>query len=663
MLALLLTLLLPLAPAMGGSDRELDEAQRRFLLACQAPDVAAREVALSRLLELDHPGVVVALQRGLAGTLDRLWSTARRTAATRDRVTHGRALLAALRLRSGADSSLTETVTRFEQRLVEDEGDLGRFEIELAQEQAWKRTAEQRVRAWCAGLSRGLAQRALARLVDDAEDATDFSLRRGAIVLVGWLGPPKGTLELLKLLERIYGERVTLLRSLPELEGRVIEEERRLQEVERLAAADPPRAGRRQVQVARAEVQRVRKEAAEPRRKATLCTFLLEAASEAAGASLEREEGKAFDEALRRLVHDIERSKGELAHVRLDVLAHAPQAAVAERLWELALETKAPALLAATIDALAAHGDPRFVDGLVEQHLEHPSWQVRSRTVQALASLRAKAGIEPLIRRLDEEEGRLRTDITRALRSLTGQRFHSDSTLWQAFWAEQGTDFVVPPEPPLGGLFGTRDDSADVTFFGIPTESQNVLFVLDVSLSMSLSIVPRANPDDDPGRGLDLPQANEETRLAVARRELMQALAGIHDGGRFNVVLYATDAWSYADSPCTMSGEERTRVAEFLRTTDAAGATNIFGALRVAFDVALGKGGPLGEPPLDTIYFLSDGRPTTGITLDAEELLSYARQRNVAAGITIHTVGLSGAQDAYLLRRLAQDSGGTWAAR
>ena len=49
--------------------------------------------------------------------------------------------------------------------------------------------------------------------------------------------------------------------------------------------------------------------------------------------------------------------------------------------------------------------------------------------------------------------------------------------------------------------------------------------------------------------------------------------------------------------------------------------------------------------------------------IDPDEILAFVRERNAAAGITIHTVGLSGAQDAYLLKSLAEQNGGSYVAR
>jgi hypothetical protein len=52
-----------------------------------------------------------------------------------------------------------------------------------------------------------------------------------------------------------------------------------------------------------------------------------------------------------------------------------------------------------------------------------------------------------------------------------------------------------------------------------------------------------------------------------------------------------------------------------------------------------------------------------GLVITAEPILRYVREWNRTAGIVIHTIGLSGAQDAYLLRRLAEENGGTYVAR
>ena len=69
------------------------------------------------------------------------------------------------------------------------------------------------------------------------------------------------------------------------------------------------------------------------------------------------------------------------------------------------------------------------------------------------------------------------------------------------------------------------------------------------------------------------------------------------------------------------------------------------------------------RPKVDTIFLLSDGKPSIGISTEPDEILAMVREANQNMGITIHTIGLSGAQDAYLLRTLAEENGGVYAAR
>jgi hypothetical protein len=52
-----------------------------------------------------------------------------------------------------------------------------------------------------------------------------------------------------------------------------------------------------------------------------------------------------------------------------------------------------------------------------------------------------------------------------------------------------------------------------------------------------------------------------------------------------------------------------------------------------------------------------------GLTTQPDEILAYVREKNRSGGIVIHTIGLSGAQDAYLLSELAAQNGGTYSAR
>ena len=218
----------------------------------------------------------------------------------------------------------------------------------------------------------------------------------------------------------------------------------------------------------------------------------------------------------------------------------------------------------------------------------------------------------------------------------------------------------------LAGWLATRAEleGEGVTFFGIRTDSQRVLFVLGVSGSMNWSLVVRDNPYDDPGKTPDLPRAGEMSRLAAAKQDLLKALAGLRDGAVFNLVLYASDVWTWEKGLVEVDPKTREEVKGFVERLTAVGGTNLFGALREAFQLAGTRiGDDWREPPIDTIFVLTDGKPSVGTVLEPDAILSHVREWNRAAGITIHAIGLSGAQDAYLLENLALQNGGKYVAR
>ena len=65
--------------------------------------------------------------------------------------------------------------------------------------------------------------------------------------------------------------------------------------------------------------------------------------------------------------------------------------------------------------------------------------------------------------------------------------------------------------------------------------------------------------------------------------------------------------------------------------------------------------------PLDTIYFLSDGRPSVGKLIDPTEILAEVRKQNELFRIVIHAIAIgdSGSYKGFL-EQLAQENGGVF---
>jgi hypothetical protein len=196
---------------------------------------------------------------------------------------------------------------------------------------------------------------------------------------------------------------------------------------------------------------------------------------------------------------------------------------------------------------------------LIEKHLLDAAWVVKARAIAALAALRSREAIPVMIARLKIEEGRPRSDLSAALTSLTGQNFRGNAELWQRWWNDNEAKFQVPALDASKTALEAAVESVGVSFFGITTESQRVLFVVDCSLSMNFSMTPKNNPGDEPGRPYDTPDESkgEYSRLTAAKRDLEKALGGIRDGGEFNIVCYAADVWAWDDAPAVMSPQTR----------------------------------------------------------------------------------------------------------
>ena len=114
------------------------------------------------------------------------------------------------------------------------------------------------------------------------------------------------------------------------------------------------------------------------------------------------------------------------------------------------------------------------------------------------------------------------------------------------------------------------------------------------------------------------------------------------------------------DATNKMRGE----AAEWVDRLDLAGETNIMGALDAA----------LGDRAADTIYFLSDGSPSTGRITNTVEILGEVKKMNGTRSVEINTIALLGGDGKLyklteskplardFLQKLAEQNGGTYQA-
>lgn len=297
----------------------------------------------------------------------------------------------------------------------------------------------------------------------------------------------------------------------------------------------------------------------------------------------------------------------------------------------------------AAIEAVGRSRDFRHLSA-VRQALAHADWSTRWAAVEALQELRDKAAVPDLIARLGVESERLRLRLAEALWQLTAQPFSQDQQTWQAWWEQNGKDFKVATADALAKAEAAREQKrlarrtvAAAKFYGMNVQSQRVLFVLDVSGSMTAPMQ---------GRYVGKVAAS---RIDVAKAELAAAIEALAPETLFNVMIFSSGVDRWQKQGIAVAGApDRKAALTWVERLGASGGTNLYDALKLAFE----------DADVDTIFVMSDGEPSVGAVIDPhrirEEVAFWNRHRKIA----IHTIAVGG--NLEVLEWLAKDSGGRY---
>jgi len=279
---------------------------------------------------------------------------------------------------------------------------------------------------------------------------------------------------------------------------------------------------------------------------------------------------------------------------------------------------------------------------LLDESLAHPNWSTRLAAARALASLRTPEAVGAIIGRLEHEEGLQLTRFLDLLFRLTGQPFDRNLSAWQAWWEREGEGFEVISEAEYQRRLEEEEarrlkQVTTTQFFGIQIESERVIFIIDVSGSMSELTAPRYAGEKG------------EPRIEVAKRELIAAIEALEPGTLFNVIIFSGGVGYWLDGDISESdGVSREEAKEFVERLGTGGGTNLYGALEAAFE----------DPDVDTIFVLSDGEPSVGDVIDPKAIRRHVALWNQNRGIVIHSIAVGGSLQ--VLEWIAEDSGGTY---
>ena len=320
----------------------------------------------------------------------------------------------------------------------------------------------------------------------------------------------------------------------------------------------------------------------------------------------------------------------QLAKVAAELKRKPPQALRAARILvaldatesiDAALKpTKRPGVLAALLAGASWSAARPF--------LVHAAWPVRAGAVRA-AKRDGRDPIVPLYERLAVETGRLRDDLTDALRVITGNQLGSDAAAWKKWYETLPGGWSAPPRPPAESdrakAPGVFSDSK-VTAFGVPTGSRALVYCVDAT---------------DP-----------------AKEEVSRSVASLPDGALFGVVVYSRGARRFRKGLVAANAASRAALAGFLEKQKMGNAMDPYAGLVAALELAGGGGS---KPPVaDTLYFAAFMRPRDGRFEDPRQVMLEIRSLNALRGIRIHTFGRSGGGETYYLQELSRPFGGTF---
>lgn len=140
-------------------------------------------------------------------------------------------------------------------------------------------------------------------------------------------------------------------------------------------------------------------------------------------------------------------------------------------------------------------------------------------------------------------------------------------------------------------------------------------------------------------------------KLEQVRAALTQVVGALGAEDRFNVIAYDTGVRPLWDGPRPVTQAARAEALAFVRGLAALGGTNIAGALAQA----LASPAPEGVP--SAVVFLTDGRPTVGVT-DPAAIAAEAAAANRGRGTRLFVLGVGVDVNTVLLDRLALENHG-----
>lgn len=150
-------------------------------------------------------------------------------------------------------------------------------------------------------------------------------------------------------------------------------------------------------------------------------------------------------------------------------------------------------------------------------------------------------------------------------------------------------------------------------YYGINIYAKRLLFVIDRSGSMKEIVAG-------------------QTRMHRAKRALITAVSGLDQRCEFGIVIFDKNITTWREELVQATDKNKRNAIRFVEYLSAGKTTNTYGALRRCLEF---------DPQLEAIFLLTDGQPTTGLTVDPAVILRDILGRNETHNITINTIAIA----------------------
>lgn len=366
----------------------------------------------------------------------------------------------------------------------------------------------------------------------------------------------------------------------------------------------------------------------------------------------------------------------DLRRAAVQALANMKDPSTTDGLIE-AMNDKIPALRVLAAHALGELKQPKAVPALVAA-MPADDFPLKKAAAEALGKLRSRDSIDPLITRMEAESGAIVEVIYHALVDVTGEDHSYDPKHWRKWWDLANKDWKLPSDSDVERMKSKvaaallQYKSPDKkTYHTIETLSKRMIFVIDVSSSMGDKI-----PVPDTATKEQIDAFGSRVKMDIAKNELIALLASLPDDVEFNIVTFAGSAKAWQGG--LVGSGSKAAAVKFVSKLQAMKAvegssgrsraavtggsdeqkTNTYAAILAAFGYA-DEGTPDWKKrgKVDTIFFVTDGLPTTGQIVDVQKMIETVTDMNRTRGLTIHLV-MFDREAAERMKGLAEKNGG-----